>query len=93
MSQPVYSLRYGSVSVAVWLNQTRAGVFYNVTATRSYRKDKSSSESEWESSHSFSDNDLPALALAVQDAYRWIQDRKRSATTIAEHGEQHGDLD
>lgn len=75
---PVQRFRYGSVSVAVWLNQSRSGVHYNVTAKRSY-KDKETDE--WHDSDSFSDSDLPALAKAAFDAHSWIQQQKAGAST------------
>ncbi len=78
MTQPVQRFRYGSVSVAVWLNQSRSGVHYNVTAKRSY---KNAETEEWHDTDSFSDSDLPALAKAAFDAHSWIQEQKRQATT------------
>lgn len=89
MTHPVQRFRYGSVSVAVWLNQSRSGVHYNVTAKRSY-KDKETDE--WHDSDSFSDSDLPALAKAAFDAHSWIQEQKRQAsTTIVDEGDAEED--
>jgi len=84
MSTPIHRLRYGNISVAIWLNQTSKGVFYNCTARRSYKDD----EGEWQDSDSFSDMDLPALAKAAFDAHSWIHEQKRQATiTLVNDGD------
>lgn len=82
---PVKNFRYGGVSVAVWLNQSRTGVHYNVTAKRSY---KDVETDEWQSSDSFSDYDLPALAKAIWDAHSYIQSLKDSASTTGGGSEE-----
>ncbi len=66
------------MSVAIWLNQSSSGIHYNVTVKRSY-KDKETGE--WHDSDSFSDYDLPALSAALLDAYSFVQEKKRRATT------------
>lgn len=78
MTQPCHSYRYGNVSVAIWLNQSSSGIHYNVTVKRSFKNKESG---EWQSSDSFSDYDLPALSAALLDAYSWVQEKKRRATT------------
>jgi len=86
---PVKNFRYGGVSVAVWLNQSRTGVHYNVTAKRSYQD----SEGAWADSESFSDYDLPALAKAVWDAHSYIQTLKASASITGGSPEETGPTD
>lgn len=78
-AKPVKDFRYGSARVAVWLNQTASGVFYNVTISKSYR-DKTTDE--WRESNSFPDADLPAVAKAVSDAHSWIHEQKQNAETV-----------
>lgn len=78
-SRPIKDFRYGGVRVAIWENQTQAGIMYNVTVCRSYQtKDK-----QWAESRSFSDYDLPALAKALNDAHSWIYELKNNAQVIA----------
>jgi hypothetical protein len=74
--KPVHSFRYGSVSCAIWANNSTSGYFFNTTFIRTYRVDDS-----WGESISFEDRDLPALMKAAADAHSWIQRRKSEAVT------------
>lgn len=77
-SKPIRTFRYHNVRVAVWENQTKAGIMYNVSVCRPYvNRNK-----EWAESNSFSDIDLPALAKAVSDAHTWIQNHKSAAQVV-----------
>jgi len=85
-SKPIKDFRYGSVRVAVWENQTKAGIMYNVSVCRPYLN----KAKEWAESHSFSDYDLPNLAKAVNDAHSWIYELKQHAQVIIlGHDETH----
>ena len=77
-NKPVHTIRCGNIKAACWLDSTQAGYFYNTTITSSYR-DKATDE--WGDSSSFSDRDLLAVAHAAQEMYRWICERKASAST------------
>lgn len=77
-AKPVKEFRYSGVRAAIWLNQTPAGVMYNVTVNRSY---KEKDTGEWKDSGSFRDSDLPALAKAASDAHSWIFEKKACAQT------------
>lgn len=67
-TKPVHSIRYGSVQVAVWKNESANGLFYNVTMTRRYRDGET-----WHDSNSFGEFELPTLAKAILDAHSAIQ--------------------
>lgn len=67
-NRPANELRFGSIKVVIWRNESKNGPMYNVTASRLYREGES-----WKESHSFGHDDLPVLALALQDAYFWIR--------------------
>jgi hypothetical protein len=78
---PVYSRRFyiggsGSIEAAVWEKEVGDDkrLTHTVTVSRSYKDGD-----EWKRSDSFWPQDLPALALALQDCALWIaeQDAKR----------------
>lgn len=73
-TRPVHAIRYGSVSAAVWANNSRAGYFFNTTFCRSYKEGD-----EWRETASFEDRDLPSLAKAALDAHSWIYAQKAKA--------------
>ena len=77
-NKPVHTIRCGNIRATCWINGTQAGYFYNTTIAALYR-DKSTDE--WGDSNSFSDRDLLAVAHAAQEMYRWICERKASAST------------
>lgn len=82
---PVYSRRFytgsgTSVEAAVWDKTVGDGdderLVYSVTVSRTYKDG-----TDWKRSDSFWPQDLPSLALAVQDCACWIADQmaKRQA--------------
>jgi hypothetical protein len=73
-TRPVHTIRYGSVSAAVWANNSRVGYFFNTTFCRSYKEGD-----QWQETGSFEDRDLPALAKAALDAHSWIYSQKAKA--------------
>lgn len=77
-TKPVYKLRYGNVSAAVWLRNTAsAGYFYDSTFHRVYKDGD-----VWGESGSFEDRDLPNLAKAAADVHTWIFQQKAKAVTV-----------
>lgn len=75
--KPIFKLRYGNVSAAVWLRSTSAGIFYDSTFSRVFSKD-----GQWGDSLSFEDRDLPNLAKAALDCHTWIYQQKAKAVTV-----------
>lgn len=71
-NRPANELRFGSIKVVIWCNESRNGPMFNVTVSRLYREGES-----WKESHSFGQDDLPVLALALQDAYFWIHNQDK----------------
>lgn len=69
-NRPVNELRFGSIKVVIWRNESKNGPMFNVTVSRLYREGES-----WKESHSFGHDDLPVLALALQDAFFWIRNQ------------------
>ncbi|MGA2617141.1 MAG: hypothetical protein ABSF26_05980 [Thermoguttaceae bacterium] len=79
ITRPVFKLRYGNVSAAVWLRNTAAaGYFYDTTFTRAFRRE----DGNWGDSTSFEDRDLPNLAKAAADTHSWIYQQKANAVTV-----------
>lgn len=76
-NRPVYRLRYGNVSAAVWANNSHAGYFYNTTFCRLYKEGD-----QWGESASFEDRDLPNLAKVAADVHTWIFQQKAQAVTV-----------
>ena len=77
-TRPIFKLRYGNVSAAVWLRNTAsAGVFYDSTFTRVFSRDGASGDST-----SFEDRDLPNLAKAAADVHTSIFQQKAKAVTV-----------
>ena len=77
-TRPVFKLRYGNVSAAVWLRNSSTGYFYDTTLTRSFRREDGS----WGDSTTFEDRDLPNLAKAAADVHTWIYQQKANAVTV-----------
>lgn len=72
--RPVHEVRFGTIRVAIWANQTAEhGVLYNVTCSRSYKN----AEGTWKDSDSFGRDDLLPLAKALDDAHSWIHQQQR----------------
>ena len=65
---PVAKIRVDLINASIWKNQTDKGTFYNVTFESRYRD----SEGNWKSSHSYTANDLLALAKAADLAHTKI---------------------
>ena len=72
-NRPLQTMSYGAVRVSIWANLTALGVFYNVVASRNYKKGE-----DWHESTCFGEFDLPILAKAILDAHSWIQTHKRT---------------
>ncbi|MGB9069399.1 MAG: hypothetical protein WCC21_12600 [Candidatus Acidiferrales bacterium] len=65
---PVAKVRVDLINASIWKNQTDKGTFYNVTFESRYRD----GEGNWKSSHSYTANDLLALAKAADLAHTKI---------------------
>ncbi len=72
-NRPLHTIRYGAIRVSIWANATPLGDFYNVTASRCYKKDD-----QWHDSSSIGELDIPTLIMALHDAHAWIQTRKNA---------------
>ncbi len=77
--KPTKTFREGAVAASVWLRQTSAGVFYDVTFSRSWKNDDTG---KFGYSQSFSDYHLDPLAELAKEAAMWIAEQKANAETI-----------
>ena len=77
--KPIKTFRDGALAASVWLRQTSAGVFYDVTFSRCWKSEETGT---FAYSQSFSDYHLDALAELAQEAAVWIADQKANAETV-----------
>lgn len=75
-SRPAHEIRYGSVKVVIWKNQTANGHMFNATVARLY-KDKD--DDSWKESSGFGAEDLLVLAKCLTDAFTWIHAQRASS--------------
>ena len=75
-NRPINEVRYGSVKVVIWRNQTANGHMYNATVARLYKDGD-----DWKESHSFGQDELLVLAQALEDAFHVIHAHKTAAST------------
>lgn len=67
--KPIHKIRYGAVVASVWENANKGGVaFPSVTLERIYKD----TESKWQSSSSFSRNDLPNAVKALDEVHTFL---------------------
>jgi len=83
LNRVVQTFRDGPVVCHVWLRQSTAGVFYDVTVARAYR-DEASGEERF--AGSFSDRHLGPLSCLLARASAWIAEKKRNAVTVVIDG-------
>jgi hypothetical protein len=74
--KPVAKVRVDLINASIWKNQTDKGTFYNVTFENRYRD----GEGNWKSSHSYTANDLLALAKAADLAHTKIIELRNGET-------------
>lgn len=75
-SKPAVKLRYGSLSAAIWQNDTDNGPYYSVTFQRSYKEGES-----FKNSQSFRRDDLLVLAKLADAAHTKIHDLQQTETS------------
>jgi len=77
--RPIKTIRDGALAASIWLRQTSAGVFYDVSFSRSW---KSEETGRFGYSQTFSDYHLDSLAELAHEAAVWIADQKENAETV-----------
>lgn len=65
---PLFRVRSGSLKISVWKNEGEYGAMYSAKIVSVY-KDK---DDQWQETGSIDGRDLPALALACEEAFREI---------------------
>lgn len=66
-NEPVFKKKRKGIHMAVFENVSDKGTFHKTTFQRVYKKDD-----QFETTNSFSRDDLPCLAMLANDAYAWI---------------------
>ena len=74
-NRPIHEIRLGRVKAAIWQNETENGTWLSVAITRLYRKDD-----KWETTTSFSRDDLPLVAKVADLAHTWIYQHGSDST-------------
>lgn len=90
-NMPVQVIRdheQASVAASIWLRQTKAGVFYDVTFARAFPR----SETEVGYSESFGDRHLDALIRVICTAQAWIAEKKANAAICRGSGDDEDDV-
>ncbi len=64
---PVHTIRFGTIKVCIWQNQTRVGDRFTVTVVRLFKNGD-----KWQESTRFGRDDLPLVVKAVDQAHSWI---------------------
>ncbi len=78
-SRPAHEIRYGSVKVVIWKNQTaNGGHMFNTTASRLYKENDN-----WRESNGFGVDDLLVLAKCLHDAFSWIHAQRGSTSNAS----------
>jgi len=76
-TKPVHRIRYGNVSLSIFLHNSQSGYFYDTTALKVYKNGD-----VWNKSSTFDDRDLLNLSKAAADAFSWIYQQKANAVTV-----------
>jgi len=78
--EPIHEIKFGRIRAAIWENQREdnGDVWYNVVPSRLYKNGD-----KWSDTTSFRRDDLPIVALALDEAYRWIWHRQRKLEQAA----------
>ncbi len=64
-NKPVDSIRDGSLTAAIWANETENGTRYSVDLTRSYKD----AEGKWQTTHSLSNGEILRSSHLLTLAY------------------------
>lgn len=74
-NRPIHEIRLGRIKAAIWQNETDNGTWLSVAISRLYRKDDL-----WETTTSFSRDDLPLVAKVADFAHTWIYQHGSDST-------------
>ena len=74
-NKPVDSIRDGSLTAAIWANQTENGVRYSVDLNRSYKD----AEDKWQTTHYLSNGEILRASRLLALAYDRILELKANS--------------
>jgi len=81
-SQPVHTIRHGTISASIWRQETEKGPMFNVSFQRSYKDGET-----WKHSTSFGRNNLLVVSLIAARAFEWIGNQGRRPKPGAAKGD------
>jgi hypothetical protein len=67
-TKPVSEVKFGSIVASIWKNESKSGIYYNVTVARVYKD----AEDNWKRSDSFGRDDLLTVAKVADLAHTRI---------------------
>ncbi len=62
-----HEIRLGRIKAAIWRNESDSGTWFSVTISRIFKTDAG-----WDTSNSFSRDELPLVAKVADMAHSWI---------------------
>ncbi len=72
MSKPEKKFKCGQISISIWAESKTVGdemvKFYSMSIDKNYKDGD-----EWKNAKSFATEDLPKVALVVNEAYRYLR--------------------
>lgn len=70
--KPIHEIWLGAIRATIWANDSSSGErWYTLTTSRMHKD----SNDQWQSTHTFKVQHLPALARAIASAHAWIEQR------------------
>ncbi|MEM9167929.1 MAG: hypothetical protein AAGB48_13005 [Planctomycetota bacterium] len=75
VTKPIETLRLGGLSLAIWRNTAKDGVWYNATLERRYYDEAAR---EWKSTHSYGRDDLLPMSKLLERAFTRIHELQAS---------------
>jgi hypothetical protein len=85
--KPIKTFRDGAVGASIWLRSTQAGVFYDVTFSRSYTNDATGNPGY---TSSFSERHMLSLRKVAKQAESWILQQKHGGEIVANEAAEGG---
>jgi hypothetical protein len=71
-NQPVQEICLGSIRASIWENATENGSHFNIVFTKRYK-----TGGQWQTTGSFSRDDLPLVGKLAELAHDWICQQKQ----------------
>jgi len=77
-AKPAQKFRNRNLTVTIWSNTSANGLFYTLTARRSYKQNE-----QWKESDSFGEDDLLPLGKLLDQAHSWMVEAAAAERKVA----------